>query len=154
MSRGISSSEQFSHFRIHFLRCSRMSPMAVSMSRPSLPSASTATPPGGPRREWLLTTTLMILSPFSRPRVLSELPSSLWRTSKIGFKRNRNLQAETKNLPKQEFLFRFLGKLFLRFLVTVSVIGFKILILLLKPRSSGLILGWPKNLPVYPGSFL
>ena len=26
---------------------------AVSMSRPSLPSASTATPPGGPRREWL-----------------------------------------------------------------------------------------------------
>ena len=71
----------------------------------------------------------------------------------VGFKQNRNLQAETKNLPKQEFVFWFLGKLFLGFLVTVSAIGFKILILLVKPRSSGLIPGGPKIFPVNPGSF-
>jgi hypothetical protein len=53
----------------------------------------------------------------------------------LGFKPHRNLQAETKGLPKQEFLFRFLGKFFLGFLVTVSVIGFKIFILQVNPRS-------------------
>jgi hypothetical protein len=73
---------------------------------------------------------------------------------KLGFKRNRNLQAETKNLPKQEFLFRFLCKPFLEFLVTVSVIGFKIFILLVNPRSSGLLPGGPKNFMANPGSFL
>ena len=58
-----------------------------------------------------------------------------------GSNENRNHQAETKNLPKQEFLFWFLGRLFLGFLVTVSVIGFKLLILLEKPRSAGFLPG-------------
>ena len=62
--------------------------------------------------------------------------------------RNQEL-AETR-IP----IFRFLGKLFLEFLVAVSVIGFKIFILLLNPRSSGLLPGGPKNFLAKPVSFL
>ena len=68
----------------------------------------------------------------------------------VGFKRNRNLQAETKNLPKQEFLFRFLGKLFWGFLVLFRFLVSIFLILLVKPGSSCLIPGETKNLLVEP----
>ena len=44
------------------------------------------------------------------------------------------------------------GYVFLGFLVTILVIGFKILILLVKPRSSGLLPGGPKNFLVKAGS--